>query len=321
MKNLHTLFSVAISVGILSGCATTTVKKNPGEHDRGVRYYRPKPYLLVQPTTGKSDEFVTLTLDYLPDFSEEYSIHVKAGIGVNKTKITLENGWKLTQLDMDIDSKFNENVKAFGDLLKNAGEFTKAVKTEGTAPRMVVKSNNVPLGYYESVIDRGPDGKKRLYGWRYVGFMPYANCPVSAGGAECVDCHSEPIYGLIVREGVMTFVQLGKIEPQKDLQKISADPVNDDDLKATLAFISDNKDNLTKLALDGARQGNVPMPQVANIEVGQLPKLVFTISYQKGATLSANANEKTVTALNNLLRTSVFAAGYRAQVSLVERKQ
>ena len=28
------------------GCTSTTVKQNPGPHDHGFRFYRPKPYLL-----------------------------------------------------------------------------------------------------------------------------------------------------------------------------------------------------------------------------------------------------------------------------------
>ena len=77
------------------GCATTKVCKNPGEHDRGLRYYLPKPYLLVDQAVkvtpvgadGKATEYtplknmVNISLEYLPDFAEEYSIHARAGIG------------------------------------------------------------------------------------------------------------------------------------------------------------------------------------------------------------------------------------------------
>jgi hypothetical protein len=55
----------------------------------------------------------------------------------------------------------------------------------------------VPLGYYESVIEPGPDGRKRMYGWRYVGFVPYANCPIDACGSTTVCCQQSELYGLV----------------------------------------------------------------------------------------------------------------------------
>ena len=107
--------------------------------DTGIQYYRPKPYLLVSPagvtvstessdggtktviTTGESDRFVHISLQYVPDFGEEYSITVRSGLGVNNTTITLQDGRNLTSINQQLDSRFDENVKAVAELVKAAG--------------------------------------------------------------------------------------------------------------------------------------------------------------------------------------------------------
>lgn len=189
-----------------AACTSTFVRKDPGQHDRGIRFYRPKPYLLVEPAAGVSNDLVVMSLAYLPDFSEEYSIHVRAGFGVNKTKITLEDGWKLTQLDVDVDSKTSENITAIAGLIESIGGLIPAARAFGPSDKACIKASNVPLGYYESVISPGPDGRKRLYGWRYVGFAPFAACPQQGTGADCLDCQS--LYGLVFESGAMVFKPL-----------------------------------------------------------------------------------------------------------------
>jgi len=204
----------------LAGCTTTTVTKNPADCDRGIRYYRPKPYLLIQPATA-SDEFVSLSLEYLPDFSEEYSIRVRAGFGVNQTKIVLQDGWNLTQIDQKLDSQTDENIRAVADLISSL-----PIPTAGKQPamsKMVVRATNVPLGFYASVISRGPDGKKRLFGWRYVGFHPFNACPIESVGCGVVGCSDQEIYGLVFERGVMKFKLIGQIEPEADLRRAIID--------------------------------------------------------------------------------------------------
>lgn len=198
-------------IGVLTllpaGCLPATrVVKNPGEHDRGVRYYRPKPYLMVQPMIDDSgrpvEGYVTLESEMLPDFSEEYSIHVRSGLGTNETAISLHEGWRLESLNVSLDSQFDENLEAISEL---AGEIP-AMGARGAVPdQMPVRATNVPLGYYESVVSRGRDGKKRLYGFRYVGFMPYSSCPLESCGAKHQSCYAATIYGLMFDGEAMVF--------------------------------------------------------------------------------------------------------------------
>ena len=196
-----------------SGCLlpTTKVVKNPCPDDTGVRYYRPKPYLWVKPMiVGEqiADGYVTLDHVMLPDFTEEYSIHVKSGLGMNHTSITLDQGWNLTAIDVNIDSKFSENVDALANLMKSVPIPTGG---GGETRSMVVRATNVPMGLYEAVISCGPDGKKRLYGFRYVGFMPYEPCPVESNGVQCQNCYSGAVYGLVFEDGAMVFRPLPEI--------------------------------------------------------------------------------------------------------------
>ncbi len=253
--------AAVVCAGFLVGCASTVVHKDPGPHDRGVRFYRPKPYLFIQPfgeakTTGAgdkaetitkmSDTFVTMKLEWLPDFSEEYSIRAKTGIGKNETSFKLENGWNLTELNMKLDSEVPENITAVAKLLeavpKVVGGFSSA--GEGARERpTVVAASNVPLGYYESVISPGPDGRKRLYGWRYVGFIPYATCPVEASGLECLPCDAGKIYGLGFENGVMTFRPLPAMAT--DGKKVEVPSVtlalNEANVKSVVARIMNNR--------------------------------------------------------------------------------
>jgi hypothetical protein len=223
-------------LGILAlGCASTTVRKNPGPHDRGVRYNLPKPYLLLQSATklteaNKPPEYVhnavDISLKMLPDYSEEYSIHVRAGIGINNTSVTLDDGWMLKAINFDVQSNTSDNINAITELL---GKLPKPTTKDGKAEFVpgdgellasCVPAYNVPLGYYESVIATDPRGKKQIYGWRYVGFFPFNPCPTAACGSQRADCRDGEIYGLVSEKGVMVFKRLDLLATD-DLRKPS----------------------------------------------------------------------------------------------------
>lgn len=224
----------------LVGCTPkVVVRRSGGINDTGIKYYRPKPYLLITPdgssvkvqetqsrsttTTTKSDQFVSIELQYLPDFSEEYSINVRPGLGNADVSLTLEDGWKLTELNQKIDSQFDESLTAVAELVKAAGTVIptappvggpEGYRAESITRKWVVQATNVPLGYYEAVLD-GDCGQKKLYGWRYVGFAPFNSCPTQFHGEQCADCENDPhgpIYGLVFEKGVMTFRQLNVLQ-------------------------------------------------------------------------------------------------------------
>ena len=230
MQKLSRILVLALLPCVLSACQPgVRVRKNPGDKDCGIRYYRPKPYLKITPfdqvttlsdessVTGLSDEMVKLELEYLPDFTEEYSLEVTPGLGTADVQITLDKGWNLTQLNQDLDSKFDENLTAVTGLLSAlapsgvvaapGGRQTSLDESkDGPVPsayKSVVRASNVPIGYYESVITEC-NGVKHLCGWRYVGFAPFG-CP------DCTWTNSTPLYGLVFQNGVMVFRQLDQI--------------------------------------------------------------------------------------------------------------
>jgi len=209
---------------LVAGCLLprTTVHKHPGPGDLGVRYYRPKPYLFLKPMTDRDglpvDGYVSIEQVTLPDYSEEYPIHVRSGLGTNDTEIRLEDGWNLTALNVSVDSQFDENLKAVADVIEAVPRATASGRE--ALPAMAVRATNVPLGLYESVISTGPDCKKRLYGFRYVGFLPYAPCPVESCGVEQAACCASDLYGLVFESGTMVFRPLGQLSAHLETSRI-----------------------------------------------------------------------------------------------------
>ena len=231
------LVSLAILV-LVAGCLPTVrVCKHPGIDDQGIRYYRPKPFLLVTPVESKTKvsgkefievtttgEYVQIQLEYLPDFSEEYSITVTPGLGAAEVGISLENGWNLTKVSQDLDSHVDDSLKAVADVIDSVASLgAEHFPTSGATPdevqqRWVIRASNVPLGYYEAVVHPAPCGKKRLCGWQYVGFAPFTTGSMVAGAGGT--CGVEPIFGLVFEAGAMTFKPL----PQVHADSLGAEP-------------------------------------------------------------------------------------------------
>ena len=211
---LRTILLLAAATSLLSiGCLPSTkVHKNPGDHDRGIRYYRPKPYLLLKPLKNTEGElvpgYVSIEMKMLPDFSEDYSIHISSGLGTNQTEITLVDGWRLDSLNIDLDSKFSENVNALGDLGKQLKLTSNDDEDPSKKRRIPVQAKDVPLGYYEAVVSKDRNRVKRLYGFRYVGFMPYSPCPVESCGVDVQPCYHNDVYGLVFENNAMVFKRL-----------------------------------------------------------------------------------------------------------------
>ena len=216
----------AFALAALVGCAATWVKPNPGPNDCGVRYYRAKPYLLVQSAGTLSNntgfgqaQLYKLSLESLPDYSEEFSIHMTPGLGFNKTSITFDDhGYgTLKSLNVETDAKTADILKAVAELLPvvlppGGGGNSFGVQGGGhTWAKCEVSGYNVPVGYYEAVLNLGPDGKKRLFGWRYIGFAPFAQCPIEGVGDSSAPCAESELYGLVTVGNCMVFRRLSEI--------------------------------------------------------------------------------------------------------------
>ncbi|MBN2588933.1 MAG: hypothetical protein JXA96_03650 [Sedimentisphaerales bacterium] len=110
------IFLIAIMSLVLTGCAGVTVTKITPKNDKsakGIRYYRPWPYLLVSQDVNDASS-LNITTVYLPNIKENYAINTKSGLGKLDATITLEDGWKLTQYSDKTDTKIPETIQAIG---------------------------------------------------------------------------------------------------------------------------------------------------------------------------------------------------------------
>lgn len=267
MKKMNCV--ILLTVLFASGCTQVSVKKNPGPDDDGIRYYRPKPYLLILPgapsasstpslelqggldvnlrgsvptqeTDGTEGEEpiglygkgahqpisfpstslvrqdlkplqrVSVSMEYMPDFSEEYSVKLRPGLGVGKLNMTLENGWNLTAVGIETDQQTDEIITSVANLFEKVA----AAAGDSDSSKDEILSRNVPMGFYEAVIACDPNGRKQFYGWRYIGFMPFNGCPTQMGGMSTQCCNGTSVYGLIWDPEInaLAFQELGRLE-------------------------------------------------------------------------------------------------------------
>lgn len=243
---MRRIFVLLLAVLCCSGCARVVVNKDPGPHDKGIRFYRPKPYLFIGPggsaeaakPAEKKDKLdaelvpmdaaaaansehlkmlselaeikklvsveapkptmaVTMKIEYLPDYSEEYSIRATPGLGRSKLNVQLQNGWNLNSVDAETDQKYAEIIGSMAQLAGNLKPFL-------DTPMHAKAEENVPLGYYEAVIAVNECGRKEMMGWRYVGFMPHLACPPKANVyRDHISCGSEPMYQIVFEDGTL----------------------------------------------------------------------------------------------------------------------
>ncbi len=140
-----------ISALFLTGCGASVTVKKLNDKDKGIPYYLPKPYLLITrgfsateykekvtetktekpdgtmatqtvkeqvPVTTKYGQAAyTMKIIYLPDLRDKYGITINPGIGKSETKLTLENGWKLTSLAENTDTMVAETITATAGLV------------------------------------------------------------------------------------------------------------------------------------------------------------------------------------------------------------
>jgi hypothetical protein len=93
-------FVIATLALLLVGCTTTMNVRKVKDADttEGVRYYLPKPYLLVQPAP---DGTITVSTVFLPDKDRQYAVQTRTTLGKFKLTMNLsdegflnEFGWK-----------------------------------------------------------------------------------------------------------------------------------------------------------------------------------------------------------------------------------
>lgn len=128
---------------LCSVLACSSIEVRPaGPKDEGLRFYRPWPYLWV---TSAANGACAVQIVYLPRTDQEYVVRATAGLGSVSFKPVLTDGWNLTSLDGQIDSKAGEVLTALGGVAGALG----AKATLGTA------SGDIPVGLYVFGFEHG----------------------------------------------------------------------------------------------------------------------------------------------------------------------
>ena len=169
---------------------------------------------------------VVMEIKYLPDYNEEYSIKLRPGLGTGSLNFKLDDGWNLTSVGMQTDQKIPEIISSVANLVgairgaPTGGASSGASKARTGAETLTENLSiivdtrpDVPLGFYEPVIATDPHGRKSLFGWRYVGFMPFLGCPVDVCAApKTVLCDQTDLWGIVATPNSIKFQRLGEIE-------------------------------------------------------------------------------------------------------------
>ena len=143
------LLSLGISV-LLSGCATVKFYSDESlKNETGLRFYSPKPYLLVEYDGTKTVNLKT-SIVYLPDLSDPQYIRIKPGIGSAALKLELNNGI-LSSYGLTTDTKIPETLGKVTDLLTKSTTSLKDLISTKT----VVEPDQSIFELYEIVMSEG----------------------------------------------------------------------------------------------------------------------------------------------------------------------
>jgi len=156
--------SIRVAIGIAAlaaaGCARVVVERVRAEDAVGVRFDRPRPYVLrMLNERGECQD----ALVWLPDESQEYAISVRSGLGTATASATLANGWNLVAFGEARDSRVPETIEALtGALAAGAAAAAPAPGPKGTAARPTASGDCAPALYEFTREDGRITGIRRL---------------------------------------------------------------------------------------------------------------------------------------------------------------
>lgn len=110
--------AVCLLIVVGSGCSSIQVKPIESESEHGLRFYQPEPYLLVS-VTEVEDTTTKLKSEiiWLPNFKKGYVAKPTGYVGSSNIKLTLNDGWNLSDFGLNRDSKGPEIVEAIAGLV------------------------------------------------------------------------------------------------------------------------------------------------------------------------------------------------------------
>ena len=130
--------SLVITLLVLAGCARIEVY-NKNNEKTGIKFYTPKPYILVS-HTGTKDKPTDVSVIYLPDLKNPHYAKLKSGLGSSKLSMGFSNGM-MTTVGQEVDPKITELVTALAGV---PGQLATADKTREEAVALKRQSANLP---------------------------------------------------------------------------------------------------------------------------------------------------------------------------------
>jgi hypothetical protein len=149
----YTLLLVMLFFSIvLSGCSKIAIysdKELTKNNRTGIKFYTPKPYVLVKRTGNKTTP-VDIELIYLPDLKNPLYAKATSGLGASKLSMTFSNGI-LTTFGQENDPKISELISSIAGvpgLLANATKARREADKIGAETGLLVNQSNdlVALG-------------------------------------------------------------------------------------------------------------------------------------------------------------------------------
>jgi len=143
----------AVAALLAATCSRLYVRPaGPGKSPPGFRYYLPRPFLLVTSDSAK--------VIWLPDYTQSYAVDPRFGLGTLKLDLTLNDGWRLSQVGTDADSKVPETIDK---LLSGVTGGITAAAAAAAAVKSVKDSTHPGL----TVVDTIPLKSFTLYSFEY----------------------------------------------------------------------------------------------------------------------------------------------------------
>ena len=110
--------AIALIAAATSGCSglevysTADLKGEP----TGIKFYTPKPYLVVGRTPG--DKTVEVKVVHLPDLEHPLYARLRSGMGFSKYTFTVNESGTLQTVNQEVDMKLPETLSNLATLVK-----------------------------------------------------------------------------------------------------------------------------------------------------------------------------------------------------------
>ena len=133
----------------LAGCGHISAhrKEDLSDAEVGIKYYAPKPYILVA-RTGAKDAPVSVEQIYLPDLANPYYAKMSAGIGSSKLSMGFANG-VLTTIGQDTDPGVSGLVTALAGV---PGSLATAAKTRAETAALEAQASDEDIAKASALV-------------------------------------------------------------------------------------------------------------------------------------------------------------------------